>query len=192
MSKIEMAMPADGSEKHLAPKQIKAAAGNSGVNLDNDEDILQATDKSGGKWRFYVGDKLVAETDAPGQVNADILSQWGKAVRARCARENTFVKEEKKAGGIVDSNGNPVSSADSSGSIPAVATDPVREASPASLEDDPDAFVQSKITAAVIRRKAAMIKAEQIQEEVDELAREIAAAEADEQKWRKMAGVINE
>jgi hypothetical protein len=60
------------------------------------------------------------------------------------------------------------------------------------VDDDPDAFVQSKIDAASRRKKSAAIKAEELLEELQSLQDEITAAEAEQRKWEKMKETISE
>ena len=176
MADIEIARPADGTEHHLKDKPVRGA----NLSLDNDEDIYHATDKSDGKWRYSVNGRLIAETQAPDQVTASIISQWGDAVRARCTREHNLEKAppmEKNEQRILTPDGTPADSQPDT---------PVPAAPAPSVDDDPDAFIQSKIDAAEKRRKAAWVKSESLREELDELAKEIDAADADKAKWVKM------
>lgn len=189
MTEIEMARAADGSEKHLPTKPIKGAD----LNVDSDEEIMSLTDKSEGKWRFYSSEgKLVAEAASPGQISAGVVQQWCNAVRARCKRELTqedvdrklAAEENKTNGGII---------------VPDGVTDNVRsdsavhvpESEGVAVDDDPDAFVAGKIAAATKRAKAATIKRAELVEQVSEVEAEIAAAEKDVSKWRRMQESIN-
>jgi hypothetical protein len=194
MSEPEIGRAADGSENKIVPNKIKGQA----ENLDDDQAVFNNTEKVDGKWRYYSGGQLVAETDAPGDVTHEIISQWAGAVRARCKRQLTQEDIDRKlaskenAGGIVDPNGEPISSADTPEPVPgdgAAESSPVSEAS---VDDDPDAFVQSKIDAASRRKKSAAIKAEELLEELQSLQDEITAAEAEQRKWEKMKETISE
>lgn len=188
---VEIAMPADGSEKHLADKPIQGA----GMNLDSDEEILAQTDKSGGKWRYYSTDgTLMAEADAPGELNADIISQWCNAVRARAKRELTQADVDRKleaknagaGGSIVGPDGEALVSTDSPPS-----SDVQNNAAAPTLDDDPDSYINNKIAAAERRKKAAWVRVQEMQQEIEEISAEYDQAKADEQKWIRMKDVIN-
>lgn len=188
MAEVEMARQADGSEQHLATKPIKGA----GFNVDSDEEIMNLTDKSGGKWKFYSSEgQLLAEADAPAQLSAGIIQQWCNAVRARCKRELTQddvdrklqAKENKTDGGIIVPDSVDDVRSDSPVHVP--------EPEGVAVDDDPDAFVAGKIAAATKRAKAATIKRAELGEQISEVEAEIAAAEKDVSKWRKMQESIN-
>lgn len=181
---VEIAMPADGSEKHLPEKPIKGA----GVNLDSDEEVMAQTDKSGGKWRYFASDgKLLAEADAPGSINADIVSQWCSAVRAKAKRELTqedidrkmAARENKTKGGIVLPEGVEVEEPT------------VDEPSPV-LEDNPDAYVDSKLSAAANKVKAIQIKNMELEQQKEELDAELSKAVAEQSKWIKMKEALSD
>ena len=185
MSSIEMALPADGSEHHLAHKPIAM----DGINLDRDDEIYARTEKTGGKWRFIVDGKLVAEADDPGQVTAPVLSAWGDAVRQRCKRtlthedvERKLAAKEKKTqteGGIIIPEG--------------VKVEEEEEVAPATaVEDNPDAYVAGKLAAAGRKVKSIQIKQMELMEQQEELDAELTKAVAEQNKWTKMQGALSE
>jgi len=187
-----MAQPADGSEIHLKDKPIQKQ----NLNLDNDEDILKATDRSGGKWRFYMDGKLIAESPDPGEVNASIVGQWADAVRKRCKRTLTqedidrkleAKKEKQSSGGIILPDGVDVTDADSPAD-----SDIQDDAPVGTLDDDPDSYVNNKISAAEKRVKAIKVKRIEMEELYQDLDREETAAAAELAKWTRMKEVINE
>lgn len=181
---------ADGSEQHLPDRPVKG----SNVNLDRDDEIYQNTEKSGGKWRYRnIEGKVIAETDAPSEVNASIISQWGAAVRARATREhNTMRREDMEGvtdGGVALPDG--VSRDDVQPAATVVAGDTGDSTPAPSVDDDPDGYVSSKITAAQNRLQAISIKRAELQEQIEQLDEEKATALKEYEKWKRMKEAIN-
>lgn len=177
---VEIAQPADGSEHHLKDKPIQGQ----GQNLDRDDEIYLNTEKKDGKWRYYsqTTGKLIAETDAPAEVNADILSQWGNAVRARTTRERNNEKTEETK-----------NMTESGIALPEGVTveEPAPQPEPATLDDNPDAYIAGKIQEAERKAKAARIKVLSLEEEIQEVQQAEAAARNEVQKWKRMEAAIN-
>lgn len=179
---------ADGSERHLPDKPIKGQ----GVNLDHDEVIFQNTEKSGGKWRYYnIEGKLIAETDAPSEINGNIISQWADAVRSRTKREHNLTRERDRVsdGGIALPEGVDAESVRAADD--AVDSDVRNDAPAPSVDDDPDGYVSSKIKDAGRKLQAIRVKVAELQEQVTELEEEGAAAQKELEKWKRMQEAIN-
>jgi hypothetical protein len=154
------------------------------INYDSDQDIINRTVKEDGKWRFYEGDRLLAEADAPGEPTREILEQWAGAVRARTHREldqgdidkrdaARAAQTRESNSGIVGADGEPLASDAAHSGADLV---PVEVEDTATIDDDPDAFVESKIQSAKKKLKAIHIKRtemlevlEGLQEETDTL-----------------------
>jgi hypothetical protein len=157
----------------------------SGVNFDSDQDILGHTIIADGKWRFFEGEVLIAETDAPREQSREILEQWCAAVRARTKRELDQTDIDKRIearrenpGGIVGTDGKPLDSHDPD-TTPAV--EPVVEE-----EENPDAWIDAKIEKAEARLEAVRDKEREIRALIDELGGELTKADKDLTKWTKL------
>lgn len=176
------------------------------VNYDSDQDILGKTIIRDGKWQFYEGERLIAEAAAPSDPTREVLEQWAGAVRQRVKRELTQEDTDKRDaarkekvrienGGIVGTDGELLSS-DSSPSVDSVESveveEPATETTAApSVDDDPDAFVDSKIDLAAKKLSAIIIKRTELQEALAELEDEYQAAADEKAKWERMKEAIN-
>jgi hypothetical protein len=169
------------------------------INYDSDQDIIKRTKLEDGKWRFYEGDRLLAEADAPIEPTREILEQWAGAVRARTHREldqgdidkrdaARANKTRESNSGIVGADGEPL---DSNVPTDTTVVESVEVADTTTIDDDPDAFVDAKIASAEKKIKAIIIKGNELQDLLDELKEEGAALTKDKLKWIKMKEAIN-
>ena len=80
------------------------------MNVDSTQAIMASTVIDNGKWQFWDGDRLVAETQAPEVVKAAVIEDWCEAVRVRATRPDPSIANKKanrarKESGIGDDNG---------------------------------------------------------------------------------------
>lgn len=84
----------------LKATPVKGLDDKKAINYDSDDFILRNTLVEEGKWRFYEGEKLIAEAVAPGgKPTSELMDQWCKGVRAKTKRVLTIDDETKKEEG---------------------------------------------------------------------------------------------
>lgn len=153
-------------------------------NVDSTQAIMANTVIDNGKWQFWDGDRLVAETDAPEVVKAAVIEDWCEAVRVRATRPDPSIANKKanrarKESGIGNDNGP----SDGAGS----ATDSSTEdddtgqrgtASTGSFEEEPFEY--------------AKFAAEQLTKQIDKLEDELHHLNTKRNRWIRIANIDTE
>jgi hypothetical protein len=193
---VEMAQPADGTEKNVTSKDINSE----GINYDSDQYVMAATIIKDGKWIFMEGGKVIAEAAAPLEPSAAIVTQWCGEVRARTKRELTMddltereqgrkrkeneAEDHKSDGGIIIPDG---ADAGDGSRDDAVEGDPPT----VSKEEDPDAWILGKITQANKRIKGVRLRVAELEEEISVVNEERQAADSELAKWERLRKAMN-
>lgn len=183
---VEMVQAPQGGETHLATKRVKGAE----LNLDDDQAIMTATDKSDGMWRFRVAGQVIAEAQAPSEVTHAVISQWANAVRARTKRELSQEdvdrrlearKQREASNGIVDPDGNPITSSVYTSTPPAVESVSAQEV----RTETPEEYLERNLKEAEDKVEICIGKYEEAQRNLD-------IAYANRAKFQKLVEAMKE